>query len=65
MRIVAGTTSSGGERPMDITSLELVLFVAPEAKRLLRLQQPRKPSFGRDLMAGIAQIFFCQQTIHF
>jgi hypothetical protein len=65
MRIVAGKTGSSGERPMDKAALELVPFVALEAKRFRGLHEPRKPSFGRDLMAKLTQILLRQQTIHF
>ncbi len=65
MGIVAGNTSSGGERPMDKAALELISFVALEAKRFLRLYEPREPPFSRDLMAELAQILFRQQAICF
>ena len=65
MRIVAGNTGAGGKRPMDKAALELVLLVTVETKRFRCLQEARKPSLGRDLMAKFAQVFFRQQAIHF
>jgi hypothetical protein len=50
---------------MDKFARKFVLLVALETKRLRRLHQPRNSSFGRDLMAELAQILFRQQTIHF
>ena len=64
MRIVAGNTCPGGERPMSKAPLELVLFVALKAKRFGGLHKPRRPSFGRDLMAKLAQIVLCHQAIY-
>ncbi len=65
VRIVAGDTGSGGERPVNKASLELVLFVALEAKRLLCLNELRKSSLDRNLMTELAQILFRKQTTHF
>jgi hypothetical protein len=50
---------------MGKAALELILFVALEAKRFRRLHKPRNSSFGRDLMAKLAQILFREQTIYF
>ena len=65
MRIVAGSTGSGGEGSMDKAALELILFVASKTKRFRCLHKTRRPSFSRNLMAKLAEILFRQQTIHF
>ncbi len=65
MRIMAGDTRSGGGRPMDEAALELFLFMALEAKRFRGLHKLRWSPFSRDPMAKLAQIVFCQKTIHF
>jgi hypothetical protein len=65
MRIMAGSTGSGGERSVDEAALVLVLSVALKAKRFRRLHKLRRPSFSGDFVAKLAKIHLCQQTIHF
>ena len=64
MRIMAGNAGPSGERPMDKAALELILFVAAEAKRFRRLREPCRSPFGRNLMAKLAQILFRQKAIY-
>jgi len=54
MRIVASETRPCGERSMDGTAFELILFMALKAKRFGCIHKPRLSSFGRDLMARLA-----------